>query len=108
MPPRDGNVTLRRMSSRSGTSASLPESIAEEERVDEALRKHNLSSHEATTFNNDPGHCFFHSFLDGWACTDFPTKHLDTFALRQDVKKRLRDNYKLLHLKGIIEDWVTE
>ena len=34
------------------------------------------------------------------ACTDFPTKHLDTFALRQDVKKRLRDNYKLLHRNG--------
>jgi hypothetical protein len=42
------------------------------------------------------------------ACTDFPTKHLDTFALRQDVKKWLRDNYKLLHRNGIIEDWLTE
>ena len=62
----------------------------------------------ATIFIDDPVHCFFHAFLDEWACTDFPTKHLDFFALRQDVKKWLRDSYKLLHLNGIIEDWLTE
>ena len=108
MPPRGGNVTLRRMSSRSGTRASLPESIAEEKRVDESLRKHKLSSHEATTFNDDPGHCFFHAFLDGWACTDFPTQHLDIFALRKDVKKCLRDEYDTLNSKGIIDEWLQE
>ena len=96
----------RRMSTRSGTS--LPESTAEEKRVDDALRKHKLVSLEATIFTDDPVHCFFHAFLDEWACTDFSTKHLDIFALRQDVKNWLRDNYKLLHLKGIIEDWLTE
>ena len=96
------------MSSRSGTRASLPESLAEEKRVDDALCKHKLVSHEATIFTDDPVHCFFHAFLDEWACTDFPTKHLDIFALRQDVKKWLRDNYKLLHLKGIVEDWLSE
>ena len=108
MPPRGGNVTLRRMSSRSGTRASLPESIAEEKRVDESLRKHKLASHEATTFNDDPGHCFFHAFLDGWACTDFPTQHLDIFALRKDVKKCLRDEYDTLNSKGIIDEWLQE
>ena len=76
--------------------------------MDDALRKHKLVSHEATIFTDDPVHCFFHAFLDEWACTDFPTKHLDIFALRQDVKKWLRDNYKLLHRNGIIEDWLTE
>ena len=76
--------------------------------MDDALRKHKLVSHEATIFTDDPVHCFFHAFLDGWACTDFPTKHLGIFALRQDVKKWLRDNCKPLHLKGIIEDWLTE
>ena len=74
------------MSSRSGTRASLPESTAEEKRVDDALRKHKLVSHEAIIFTDDPVHCFF----------------------RQDVKKWLRDNYKLLHRNGIIEDWLTE
>ena len=74
------------MSSRSGTRASLPESTAEEMRVGDALRKHKLVSHEATIFTDDPVHCFF----------------------RQDVKKWLRDNYKLLHRNGIIEDWLTE
>ena len=108
MPASGGSVTPRRMSSRSVTRASLPESTAEEKRVDDALRKHKLVSHEATIFTDDPVHCFFHAFLDEWACTDFPTKHLDIFALRQDVKKWLRDNYKLLHLNGIIEDWLTE
>ena len=104
MPPSGGSATSRRMSSRSGTRASLPESTAEEKRVDDALRKHKLVSHEATIFTDDPVHCFFHAFLDEWACTDFPTKHLDIFALRQDVKKWLRDNYKILHVNGIIED----
>ena len=74
------------MSSRSGTRASLPESTAEEMRVGDALRKHKLVSHEATIFTDDPVHCCF----------------------RQDVKKWLRDNCKPLHLKGIIEDWLTE
>ena len=54
--------------------------------MDDALRKHKLVTHEATTFTDDPVHCFFHAFLDEWACTDFPIKHLDIFALRQDVK----------------------
>jgi hypothetical protein len=76
--------------------------------VDDALRKYKLVSHEATIFTDDPVHCVFHAFLDEWACTDFPTKHLDIFALRQDIKKWLRDNYKLLHRNGIIEDWLTE
>jgi hypothetical protein len=53
-------------------------------------------------------HCFFHAFLDEWACTGFPIKHLDIFALRLDAKKWLRDNYKILHLKGIIDDWLKE
>jgi hypothetical protein len=100
MPPSGGSATSRRMSSRSGTRASLPESTAEEKRVDDALRKHKLVSHEATIFTDDPVHCFFHAFLDEWACTDFPTTHLDIFALRQDAKKWLRDNYKLLHRNG--------
>ena len=108
MPPSGGSATSRRMSSRSGTRASLPESTAEEKRVDDALRKHKLVSHEATIFTDDPVHCFFHAFLDEWACTDFPTKHLDIFALRQDAKKWLRGNYKLLHRNGIIEHWLTE
>jgi hypothetical protein len=76
--------------------------------VDDALCKHKLVSHEATIFTDDPVHCFLHVFLDEWACKDFPTKHLDICAFRQDVKKWLRDNYKLLHLKEIIEDWLTE
>jgi hypothetical protein len=108
MPPSGGSATSRRMSSRSGTRASLPESTAEEKRVDDALRKHRLVSHEATIFNDDPVHCFFHAFLDGWACIDSPTRHLDIFALRQDAKKWLRDNYELLKRKGIIEDWLME
>ena len=82
--------------------------MAEEKSVDEALRKHNLSSHEATTFNDDPGHCFFHSFLDGWACTDFPTQHVDIYALRKDVKKCLQDEYDTLNSKGIIDEWLQE
>ena len=77
--------------------------------MDDALRKHKLVSLEATIFtDDDPVHCFFHASLDEWACTDFPTKHLGIFALRQDVKKWLRDTCKPLHLKGIIEDWLTE
>jgi hypothetical protein len=86
----------------------LPESTAEEKRVDDAFRKNKLVSHEATIFTDDPVHCFFHAFLDAWACTDFPIKHLDIFALRQDAKKWLRNNSKILHLKGIIDDWLRE
>jgi hypothetical protein len=71
-------------------------------------KKHKLVSREARIFTDDPAHCFFHAFLDEWACTDFPTEHSDIVALRQDVKKWLRDNYKLLHRNGIIEDWLTE
>ena len=63
MPASGGSVTPRRMSSRSVTRASLPESTAEEKRVDDALRKHKLVSHEATIFTDDPVHCFFHAFL---------------------------------------------
>jgi hypothetical protein len=71
-------------------------------------KNHGIVSHEATIFTDDPLHCFFHGFLDVSACTDFPIKHLDIFALRQDAKKWLQKNYKILHLKGIIDDWLRE
>jgi hypothetical protein len=86
MPAGGGSATPRRMSSRSGTRESVPESKAEEKRVDDALRKHKLVSQEATIFTDDPVHCFFHAFLDEWACTGFPIKHLDIFAFRLDAK----------------------
>ena len=65
---------------------SLPESKAEEKRVDDALCKHKIGSHEDTIFTDDPVHCFFHAFLDAWACTGFPMKHLHIFAICLDIK----------------------
>jgi hypothetical protein len=110
MPAGGGSATPRRISSCSGTRKSLPESKEEQKRADDALRKHKLVSHEAPILTDDPVHCFFHAFLarDEWACTGFPIKHLDIFALRLDAKKWLRDHYKILHLKGIINDWLKE
>jgi hypothetical protein len=96
MPPSGGSAISRRMSSRSGTRASLPESTAEEKRVDDALRRHKLVSHEAGHCYDDPVHCFFIAFLDGWTRKDFPTKHFEYLGLRMDAKRCLRDNYKLL------------
>ena len=81
-----GSATPRRMSSCSGTRASLPKSKAEEKRVDDALCKHKIGSHEDTIFTDDPVHCFFHAFLDAWACTGFPMKHLHIFAICLDIK----------------------
>ena len=48
------------------------------------------------------------SWTGGRNCTDSPTLHLDIFALRQDAKKWLRDNYELLKRNGIIKDWLMD
>ena len=38
----------------------------------------------------------------------FPHQAFRHFRAPKDAKKWLSDNYKLLHLNGIIEDWLTE
>jgi hypothetical protein len=105
--------TLR---SRSTSRASLPESLVEAKRVDDALRRHNLVPHEPPrSFILQPWDCFFDAFLDGWKFSGFTRHHEDVRSLRVDLKKWCRTNYQNLLLnkhspafESVIDEWLSE
>ena len=104
--------TLRSRSSR----ASLPESLFEAKRVDDALRRHKLVPHEPPrSFTLQPWDCFFDAFLDGWNFSGFTRVHEDVRSLRVDLKKWCRTNYQNLLLnkhspafESVIDEWLSE
>jgi hypothetical protein len=104
-----GDCTIpQRRSSRSQTCTALPESVAEAQRVDTALRRHNLVPYEPPHGIGDHGNCFFHAWFDAWALTRFPPLHQDVSELRKAVKQWLCGNYIYLLNKGTIDSWLQE
>ena len=110
---------MRKLRSRSRCfRASLPESLAEVKRVDDALRRHNLVSHEPHRLCVlQPWECFFDAFLDGWRYSGFTRLHEDVRSLRRALKKWCRDetNYQNLlrnkhnpAFESVIDEWLSE
>jgi hypothetical protein len=99
-------TTPQRRSSRSQTRTTLPESVAEAQRVDTALRRHNLVPYEPPHGIGDHWNCFFHAWLDAWALTRFPPLHqdvTDVSELRKAVKQWICGNYNYLLNNGTID-----
>ena len=116
---RVDNTRLSSLRSRSRCfRASLPESLAEVKRVDDALRRHNLVSHEPHRLCVlQPWECFFDAFLDGWRYSGFTRLHEDVRSLRRALKKWCRDetNYQNLlrnkhnpAFESVIDEWLSE
>jgi hypothetical protein len=108
MSAGEGSAAMRRLSSRSSTRSSLPESLDEQKRVEKVLREAGRVAHETVVRNGDGVSCFFFSFLDGWRHAGNTVMHEDTNELRRAGKKWMLDNYSTLLAKGVIEQWTHD
>jgi hypothetical protein len=97
-----GNRTIpQRRSSRSQTRTTLPESVAEAQRVDTALRRHNLVPYEPPHGIGDHWNCFFHAWLDAWALTRFPPLHQDVTDVSELARLSSNDSVEIIITSSI-------